>query len=1163
RKTAEEIQAVKDYMNLTLTRRATRQAPVLAGGEEKGKAFSGEGLSKTAGQEDRKHYFMNGNKISTEVYNFGGIAPGYDLLRGVNNFVWRNMDYVFTFCPFMAASVPDPSDTNRLYIVSDAIWDYPNLREVNPTGDTLWTWQPLPGFADPDQEHMASNPAPDTDNDGKPDSWPRDWYNPTLGEYVWPGFLSQGVLSADQEVFWAMDDRDNAEFQYYPYPGDSTRRGLGIRIDGRAFQWSNALAENTIFFVYTVTNTSDKDLGSVVFGIYGDPDLGGGAPENKDDFGFFVPPFWVPDLDVDSLTFETIPVYSRSLVYFWDPDMTGARGLPLGYLGCKFLESPGNHVNGIDDDGDGMIDERQDDGIDNDEDWDVLLDDVGIDGVPNTGDQGEGDGFPTAGRKLPDGSLDPLFPGEPNYELTDLDESDQIGLTSFNSWVWNSDKVSNDASMWNRCIPRNFGEIQQASDIVFIFGSGYISLKKGETKRISMALICGETLDDLLVSAKTVQTIYNRNYQFFRPPNKPTMTAVPEDKKVTLYWDTFAEESIDPITGQDFEGYAIYRSTDPSFNEVQTITDGKGSQFLSTPLRDANGREAKWDVAFRDEPYTDENGNGQYDDGEPYEDVTGDGYYSFQYADVWRGYHPVPYQDRGIQYFLGNNTGLVHSFVDSNNVINGQTYYYAVISYDHGDSVGIPPTESTKKITLDPITNQLTFDDNTAQVIPGPRTSGYVNPEITSENVMQVAGIGTGSVNFTILNDLDVKDCREYEIIFSDSLFTVRETRAEKNYSVMDTSPFTETFFAYDTNFTALGHSNIANDEFLEVKDGNGTVYTRDVDYILNFLRGAIRRTGNSSMPNRQDFSITYRYYPVGQSTALDGTDSNPVFDGVLLEVLDAPELNYDPNRSGWVEGSSNLEYTARLQSVTSRKFRYPADYTVSFSAQDIDSAITFSGGIVKIAVNYSVKEVTYGVPQPILTFLNENSATRDQKWDPGEEIALFSPTATGLPTDTLTWGIVITKPADTTVTPILPTDGDVLFIGTSRPFDARDRYTLRTESGRVSADLASSSMSNIYVVPNPYVGVNELEPTFRLPGENRGERRIYFENLPMRCTIRIFSLNGDHVQTLEHDSNMENGREFWNLLNRDGFGVAYGVYMAHIEAPDIGETIIKFALIK
>ena len=52
--------------------------------------------------------------------------------------------------------------------------------------------------------------------------------------------------------------------------------------------------------------------------------------------------------------------------------MKGARGLPLGYIGCKYLESPGNPDNGIDDDGDGMIDERQDDGIDNDKDWNVL-----------------------------------------------------------------------------------------------------------------------------------------------------------------------------------------------------------------------------------------------------------------------------------------------------------------------------------------------------------------------------------------------------------------------------------------------------------------------------------------------------------------------------------------------------------------------------------------------------------------------------------------------------------------------------------------------------------------------------------------------------------------------------------------------------------------------
>jgi len=99
--------------------------------------------------------------------------------------------------------------------------------------------------------------------------------------------------------------------------------------------------------------------------------------------------------------------------------------------------------------------------------------------------------------------------------------------------------------------------------------------------------------------------------------------------------------------------------------------------------------------------------------------------------------------------------------------------------------------------------------------------------------------------------------------------------------------------------------------------------------------------------------------------------------------------------------------------------------------------------------------------------------------------------------------------------------------------------------------------------VPNPYVGFNEIEPPNRLAEESRGERRLYFENLPQRCTIRIFTLNGDFVQRLEHDGGAANGREFWNLLNRDGFSVAYGVYIAHIEAPGIGETMIKFAIIK
>jgi hypothetical protein len=191
--------------------------------------------------------------------------------------------------------------------------------------------------------------------------------------------------------------------------------------------------------------------------------------------------------------------------------------------------------------------------------------------------------------------------------------------------------------------------------------------------------------------------------------------------------------------------------------------------------------------------------------------------------------------------------------------------------------------------------------------------------------------------------------------------------------------------------------------------------------------------------------------------------------------------------------------------------------------------------------------------------------ATKNGKWEWNEEICIFVPGATGLSTDTLTWGVIISPTPDS----VMPTKGDVFTIVTKRPFNGgvgakwQDVYTLKTTSGKEDKKLAASRLDKIYVVPNPYVGFSEIEPTNKLPGQTRGEKRVYFENLPRECTIRIYTLAGTPVQTLHHSSSLENGREYWNLLNRDGFTVSYGVYVAHIDAPGIGEKIVKFALIK
>ena len=1147
-KTKAEHQAVKDYIERVMLNHPAKDSFLK---ESLPKKEGWGSLLKTAGMKDRKNYIMNGNKVLTYVTNFGGIGGGYSLEpnRILGNVVWKGLPNIFQFAPIVGASVPDARDpNNRLHIISDALDDYPHSArpnedfiEINPTEDTLWQFQPLEGYADPNQDKMAHNPDFDSDQDGKPDSWPREWYNSSLGKYVWPGYLKQGDNNSDLEVFWAMDDRDNREFPYYPYNDDLKKMGIGVQVDGRALQWSNALVENVVFFVYTITNVSDKDLDSVFFGVYGDPDIGG-QKDNADDIGIFFPPYSIPGHDVTN-----IPVYARSMVAFKDDgNNIGENGIRDGILACKFLESPGNPDDGIDNDGDGMIDESQSNGIDDDGDWNVETDDVGIDGIASTGDEGEGDGIPTAGKLLPNGALDPLHPGEPNFEYTDLDEADQIGLTSFSTWPWGKKTgnpnnpregyyVSNDSLMWEKSIPSTFDEVlPEGADITFVFGSGYISLKQGETKRISMAIILADDIDDLLTTASTVQDIYNRNYNFSKPPELPTLTAVPDDKKVTLYWDDVAENSIDPITGEDFEGYVLYRSTDPTFSDIQNISDGKATPFLSEPLKTFAGAECKWDL-----------------------------------INEWKGYHPVAYQGRGLHYYLGDNTGLVHSYVDSNNVINGQTYYYALVAYDHGDSSNFSPTETTKKITVDPISSKIILDKNTAAVTVGPRASGYIPPVISNANVIQKDGSGNGVVDFSILNDLLIED-NEYKLFFDDSLKVSENKIAKKNYSVLDSKVYTKKINFFGLKFADIGVKNVSDDQYLQLKDENGNAFSlvnvNDTsDFVIDLQNGKLRRSVGSTIPDNSDltYMLSYRYMPIAGSTLMNFEDKNPVFDGIKLKLTDQVKIEYDPDRSKWLKGNSNLSFSMAISSLgqASKKILFPADYEMRFSSSYIDSAFVLppSKPLTMVPVKYTVQNVTSGVPQRIQTFLNENNKTRDSAWTVGEEVIFYKPGSN----DTLTWGLRIKLPAESVVDTIYPGDGDILFLATKRPFTEQDTFYLKTNKGSIDYSIATSSMDNIYVVPNPYVGFNDLEPQNRLIDQSRGERRIYFENLPSKCTIRIYTLAGDPVKVLEHDSGISNAREFWNLLNNDGFSVSYGLYIAHIDAPNVGEKIIKFALIK
>ena len=69
--------------------------------------------------------------------------------------------------------------------------------------------------------------------------------------------------------------------------------------------------------------------------------------------------------------------------------------------------------------------------------------------------------------------------------------------------------------------------------------------------------------------------------------------------------------------------------------------------------------------------------------------------------------------------------------------------------------------------------------------------------------------------------------------------------------------------------------------------------------------------------------------------------------------------------------------------------------------------------------------------------------------------------------------------------------------------------------------------------------------------------------NLPPTCTIRIYTITGQLVQTLQHDAGIADGQLAWDLVSKDGMNIAYGVYIYHVDAPGIGEKIGRFAVIK
>lgn len=99
------------------------------------------------------------------------------------------------------------------------------------------------------------------------------------------------------------------------------------------------------------------------------------------------------------------------------------------------------------------------------------------------------------------------------------------------------------------------------------------------------------------------------------------------------------------------------------------------------------------------------------------------------------------------------------------------------------------------------------------------------------------------------------------------------------------------------------------------------------------------------------------------------------------------------------------------------------------------------------------------------------------------------------------------------------------------------------------------------WVAPNPYRGRAEWERA-PVPGDPF-TRHLDFMGLPReRCTIRVYTVAGDLVTSIEHDGSTGDGQAAWNLISRNGQDVASGIYLFTVDGPS-GRQVGRFVVIR
>lgn len=688
-----------------------------------------------------------------------------------------------------------------------------------------------------------------------------------------------------------------------------------------------------------------------------------------------------------------------------------------------------------------------------------------------------------------------------------------------------------------------FGTNLPPGDRRMSLSSGPFRMEPGDSQEVVVAIVGGivaqaggnnrNAVAQLRLNDDFAQFIFDRLFQGIpSPPATPDVKVTPLEDKITLEWGSNTArvaqtEALDPLLGFNFEGYNIYQYSSvtrsnarkvATFDLANNITQINGSRFVP------------------------------------------------EFGDIVT----VPIQK-------GTDTGIQRYFVVERDYINdrplyaGNTYYFAVTAYNAKDLDG----------------NGIVDDDVPEPSLESAAEVLIVKPQSTTPGVVYGGGAGSDlpvdhssgisdGIAKVVVVDPSRTNGHQYEIFFAEDTDTNSATYGELLWNVMDLTDNNRVIFP----------KGLPQAESVEV--------TRDqpiFDGIQVRVSGPAPGVKDWDIPEglrrftwvNADFGFEAFNGAIGWSSPRqvfgDGTPGVPAsqLKNVLLVLAQVTEtVNYNPT---FDPADENVSYAYRY----GRNFASPAQrpefepYIINpsggYSYQDFTKSVPLSAWDVddpnnprRLAVGFMENNQPGDLALPV----NEaGGGLVDGKWWPGD-FNIFDNVAGGGPREWL-W-IFDTDYSETPnpdyqteaiaaplpvmywlavnrrgAVPFSPggTGADQFLILGSKINTVDDRFLFTAPAVTYSDEQAKKDVEKINVFPNPYYAFNPEE-------SNRFDRKVTFTHLPRKATIRIFSLGGTLVRKIEKDSNDQ--FQDWDLRNESSLPVASGMYIVHIQLPDLGK---------